>query len=231
MPLQLIGAGLGRTGTASLKVALEELGLNKCYHMAEVMLNPSHMQLWTDAADGNADWERIFDGYAAGVDYPVCAFWRELAEYYPSAKVLLSVRDAERWFESTQATIFSPRFREWAQGTPFGVMGEKIVYADFGDRIEDRDFMVGYFERRVAEIKTAIPVDRLLVHEVQQGWAPLCEFLDVPVPDKPFPRVNSREETAQFIETLMSSSTDGTIGTEVQDRVGVLLDESADNAR
>lgn len=219
MALQLIGAGLGRTGTASLKIALEALGLGKCYHMGEVLMNQSHIGLWSEAADGNADWEQLFDGYGAAVDYPACAFWRELADYYPSAKVLLSVRDAERWFESTQATIFSPKFVEWGKSSPFGRMAEKAVFADFGDHRHDRDFMVPYFERRTEEIKAALPEDRLLVYEVKQGWEPLCEFLGVPVPDRPFPRVNSRAETAEMIKTMIGSA-DGTIPDDVRDLVG-----------
>lgn len=225
MALSLIGAGLGRTGTASLKVALEELGLEKCYHMAEVLQHPDHVGLWLDAAGGKPDWDRIFDGYAAAVDYPVCQVWRELADYYPDAKVLLSVRDAERWFESTQATIMSPQFIEWAKVGPWGEMARKLVWADFGDRIHDRDFMVNYFEKRTEAIKASLPADRLLVYEIKQGWGPLCEFLDVPVPDKPFPRVNSREETAEFIRTIIASSPDGLIPPEAEGMVDELLGE------
>ena len=104
MTLKLIGAGLGRTGTASLKVALEELGIGRCYHMSEILQNPACTQDWIDAANGNADWDKIFSGYTATVDNPGCGFWRELADYYPNAKVILTIRDAEKWYESTDET-------------------------------------------------------------------------------------------------------------------------------
>ena len=102
MALKIIGAGLGRTGTLSLKLALEQLGFGPCYHMVEVMLHLESIPLWIQAADGNSPWDGIFNNYSATVDYPGCAFWRQLADFYTDAKVLLSVRDPEQWFESTQ---------------------------------------------------------------------------------------------------------------------------------
>ena len=105
MALKISGVGMGRTGTASLKVALEDLNLGNCYHMTEVMKNPDCIQDWIDAADGNPDWERIFENYTATVDNPGCGFWRELCDYYPQAKVILTTRDAEKWFDSTNETL------------------------------------------------------------------------------------------------------------------------------
>ena len=204
MSLKVIGVGLGRTGTASLKVALEQLGIGRCYHMGEVPQNQGHIDLWIQAAAGNPNWDKLFEHYSATTDYPACNFWRELTDYYPSAKVLLSVRDANRWFESTQETIFAPRFREVMRPTPFGTLCEKAVWPDFKDRIDDREFMVSYFERRVEEIKRVIPKDRLLVYEVKQEWGPLCEFLELPVPDEPFPRINSRDETKRLLESVLA---------------------------
>jgi hypothetical protein len=200
MALKIIGAGLGRTGTLSLKIALEQLGFVKCYHMAEVLMNPRDAACWVDAAAGRPDWERIFEGYAATVDYPGCRYWRELAEYYPAAKVILSVRDAQRWFESTQATIFSPQNRERLQFPQMREFFDKNVYADFGERIHDRDYMVAAFERHNEEVRRAISPERLLEFDVKQGWQPLCEFLGVPVPATPFPRTNSREEMAAMMD-------------------------------
>jgi hypothetical protein len=199
MPLKIIGAGLGRTGTLSVKIALEQLGFGPCYHMMEVMMHPECIPLWMRAADGNADWESIFKGYAATVDYPGCSFWRELSNTYPDAKVLLTVRDPEQWFESTQATIFSPTAIESIRTTPMAKFMEKTVWRDFGDRIHDREFMVASFKRHNAGVQSAIPKDRLLVYEVAQGWEPLCKFLEVPVPSTPFPRRNSREEMMAMI--------------------------------
>src|SRR5262249_44998992 len=128
MPLKLIGAGLGRTGTLSLKGALEAIGYGPCYHMAEVMANPSATSLWVDAANGKPNWEALFKGYAATVDYPGCSFWRELAQAYPSAKVLLSVRDPDKWFESTQETIFSEKISGMLRKSPMNEFFEKTVW-------------------------------------------------------------------------------------------------------
>jgi hypothetical protein len=192
--LKLIGAGLGRTGTLSIKLALEQIGFGPCYHMAEVLMKPSRGAGWVQAANGEADWEAIFEGYVASVDYPGCTFWKELAGYYPAAKVLLSVRDPQQWFESTQQTIFSEANKARLMPTPMAEFFSKTVFGTVGERIHDRDFMIDLFKRHNAEVQRSIPADRLLVYEVAQGWAPLCRFLGVPVPDTAFPRVNTRDE-------------------------------------
>jgi len=199
MSLKVIGAGYGRTATLSLKLALEQIGFGPCYHMTEVFLKPESTGLWIQAANGNPDWEAIFKGFAATVDFPGCTFWRQLSEHYPQAKVLLSVRDPQRWFESTQETIFSERGIEMLRKTPMKPFLEKVAWNLFGDRIHDRDFMVDMFNKHNAEVQKAIPKERLLVYEASQGWEPLCKFLGVPVPTAPFPRVNSREEMNAMI--------------------------------
>jgi Sulfotransferase domain len=200
MSLKVIGAGMGRTGTLSLKFALEQIGYGPCYHMTEVMLNPEAPSLWVRAANGDPDWEATFNGFLATVDFPGCTFWRDLSDYYPQAKVLLSVRDPEQWFESTQATIFSEPARQMLLSTPMGEFVEKTTWKVFGtDRLHDRDVLIPAFNRHNEEVKRTIPPDRLLVYEVSQGWEPLCNFLGVPVPDKPFPRVNSRDEMKTFM--------------------------------
>ena len=201
MALKLIGAGLGRTGTLSLKFALEQIGFGPCYHMTEVMLNPEAPAQWIRAADGNPDWETIFNGFVATVDYPGCTFWRELADYYPDAKVLLSVRDPLQWFESTQETIFSDRAIQMLSQTPMKQFIEKTTWNTLGGRIHDREFMTAEFKRHNEEVERTIPSDRLLVYQASQGWAPLCKFLGVPVPETPFPRANSREE----MKTMMAA--------------------------
>ena len=209
MPLKVIGAGLGRTGTMSLKVALEQLGIGRCYHMTECFPNPAAPPLWVRAAQGQADWEAIFEGFAATVDYPACSFWRELSDFYPKAKVILTVRDADKWFESTQATIFSPPLLAQLAGSPLQEFFERTVIGAFGDRIHDHDFMVDYFRRRNAEVASALPSDRLLVYDVAEGWAPLCRFLGVPVPETPFPRVNVREDLAAMISEVSAVDSEG----------------------
>ena len=202
MTLDVIGVGLGRTGTMSLKVALEILGFKPCYHMVEVWANPQCMRGWVEAADGQPDWETLFAGYRATVDYPGCHFWRELTSAYPQAKVVLTVRDPESWFESTQTTIFSPRMRARVGESPAAEFLDKTVWGEFGSGLHDRDHMLAAFERHNAEVRRAIPPERLLVLDVKEGWQPLCEFLRVPIPSKPFPRLNSRDELGAKIAAM-----------------------------
>ena len=194
MALDVVGVGLGRTGTLSLKVALEILGFKPCYHMVEVWANPESMRGWIDAADGRPNWEALFAGYRATVDYPGCRFWRELTSAYSQAKVVLTVRDPASWFDSTQTTIFSQLIRSRVDGSPAAEFLEKTVWDEFGPHLHDRGYMIAAFERHMAEVQRAIPPERLLVLDVKQGWQPLCAFLNVPIPSKPFPRLNSRDE-------------------------------------
>jgi hypothetical protein len=209
MALKIIGTGLGRTGTASLKVALETLGFGRCYHMTEIMKNPDFIQGWMDAANNNPDWDKIFRDYGATVDYPACSFWKELAGHYPEAKIILTVRDANSWFDSTSETIMSPKFSGLIRNSPWGEMVGKTIWDTLDNRMEDREFMVPYFENRNQEIIDAFPSDRLLVYQVKQGWNPLCEFLGVPVPNMEFPRINSRDETRELLEGLAAANGEG----------------------
>lgn len=204
MALNIIGAGLGRTGTASLKVALEQLGMGHCYHMSEVLQDPPRGKGWIEAAKGNPDWDSIFDGFGCSVDYPGCTFWEELADYYPDAKIILTTRDPVRWWESTNETIMSQMLVDGIKGSPFGELMQRIVFDTVDNRMRDKDYMVSYFEKRNAEIIEKVPADNLLVYEVKEGWGPLCEFLGKPVPDTEFPRVNSREETKALISGMLS---------------------------
>jgi hypothetical protein len=196
MVLKLIGAGLGRTGTTSLKSALEQLGIGRCYHMQEVFPDPEAPARWVRAAEGNVDWEDVFRGYTATVDWPGCTFWRELCDLYPDAKVLLSVRDPNKWFDSTQATIFANETDERLsnQNADFDLMFDKVVRSMFDGKLHDRAHCISVFERHNAEVIKTIPKDRLLVYEASQGWAPLCRFLGVPVPAAPFPKSNTTED-------------------------------------
>lgn len=195
MPLKVIGAGLGRTATFSMKFALEHLGLGPCYHMAEVFAGARrNIPLWLDVISGKPDWESVFAGYQSTTDYPACTYWNELADYYPDAKVVLTVRDADSWFDSVSQTIFSEQIRAPMAGTPVEAMMQGAIFDSFGDRIGDRAFMTDWFERRNQRVIDELPRERLLVFSPKEGWEPLCSFLGVPVPDEPFPRVNSRDE-------------------------------------
>jgi hypothetical protein len=197
MGLKVIGAGLGRTGTMSLKLALEHLGFGPCYHMSEVLVQARrNLPLWLAAIHGKPDWDAIFDGYAATTDYPACTYWRELADYYPDAKLILTVRDAAGWFESVNRTIFAEGGPSTTAEGPLAEFMHGAVIGDFADRIRDREFMTANFERRNAEVIAALPAERLLVYGPGDGWEPLCGFLGVPVPAEPYPRVNTSEEWA-----------------------------------
>jgi hypothetical protein len=193
MTLRVIGSGVGRTGTMSLKHALEQLGFGPCHHMVEVFAHPDSVPLWMEAGAGKADWDAIFGAYDAIVDYPGALFWRELIAHYPDAKVILSLRDPDRWFESTQETIFAARSPGMMPPAPFKPFFD-MIYEKIGVDLHDRDAMVAYFKRHNEDVTRTVPPERLLVFEAKQGWEPLCAFLGVPVPDTPYPSENSREE-------------------------------------
>ena len=198
MALKVIGAGLGRTATFSLKFALEHLGLGPCYHMAEVFAGARrNIPLWLDVVNGKPDWDTVFDAYQSTTDYPACSYWRALADYYPDAKVILTVRDADSWFDSVSETIFSDQMRGSLAGSPLEKMMQGAIFDAFGDRVKDRGFMTGWFERRNQQVIDALPSERLLVYSARQGWEPLCRFLAVPVPAASFPRINSRDELSR----------------------------------
>jgi hypothetical protein len=192
MSLRVVGAGLGRTGTLSLKLALERLLGAPCYHMAEVFPRPEHVGLWRDAALGRpTDWRKLFTGFAAAVDWPAAAFWRELSAEFPDALILLSVRPAEAWWQSASQTIFAvqesipPQFRE---------MTEPLFRERFTPRLDDRDACIAAYERHNADVRARAPKERLLEWTASDGWGPLCKALGLPVPAEPFPRVNTSEE-------------------------------------
>ena len=208
MTLKVIGAGYPRTGTSSLKLALEQLGFDRCHHMREVIMDMPSARLWIDAAEGRPDWERIFEGYQSCTDAPGCSFWRELADVYPDAKVLLSVRDPDPWFDSTQATVFSDQMLNRQFGPEMQEFFAKVVTREFGEHIHERDFMVAQFERHTQEVIAAIPEPRLLVYDVREGWEPLCAWLGVPVPETPFPHTNTREEMTQMRQAMADGAWD-----------------------
>lgn len=202
MPLKIIGAGYGRTGTASLKVALERLGFGPCHHMSEVLSRPERIDLWRRIGEGEPLWDQAFDGYQSAVDWPACTHWRALMHHYPDAKVILSRRDAAKWFESVNTTILGKRISDALATTPMGPMMQANIWRLFEGRMEDRDFMMAAFERHCAEVVGAVPKDRLLVFDAKQGWAPLCAFLGVHAPDEPFPHINTNDETAGLMARL-----------------------------
>ena len=206
MALLVIGAGFGRTGTLSLKNALEKLGFGPCYHMFEVIERPDHIEMWYRLVHGGVmDWDTLFADFRAAVDWPACSSWRELANHYPDAKVLLSVRDPEAWYKSMTDTIYQGMKMQVPDGAPEtrkrqNAMVRKLVLEDtFGGRFEDKAHAIQVFNQHADAVREAIPPERLLVYDVAQGWEPLCRFLDVARPDEPFPRLNY----TAAIQTLM----------------------------
>ncbi|MFF0161862.1 sulfotransferase family protein [Streptomyces sp. NPDC005263] len=201
-PLDVIGPGYGRTGTLSMQAALQRLGFDPCHHMSELIVNLRQMPLWQEAlATDPVDVRPVFEGYRATVDFPGCVFWRELTDAWPKAKVVLTVRDPHRWYASAQKTIFSRHMQQPGDPDPDAAEFGRFMTEELRPRIldvggdrplneMDEHEAVEAFNRHIAEVKATVPADRLLVFQVSEGWGPLCDFLEVPVPDEEFPHVN-----------------------------------------
>lgn len=193
MALEIIGAGFGRTGTDSLREALTELGFGPCHHMHEIRDNPEKAGPWHDHFCGGAplDLDLLFGSYRSQVDWPGAHLWRESAERYPDAKVILSVRDPEGWYASYSKTIKVFRETEMPPDAPHMRQIQEFVDVFLGDRFDSEARAIEEFEAHVAEVKSAISADRLLVYELGSGWEPLCEFMGVAVPDHDYPHTNA----------------------------------------
>ncbi|MEO6154067.1 MAG: sulfotransferase family protein [Croceibacterium sp.] len=195
MALQVIAAGLGRNATLSMKFALEALGFGPCHHMTVAFANErKQAPLWLEAAAGRPDWDAIFSGFSSTSDYPSATFWREIADYYPTAKVVLTTRDPDRWFDSVSETIFSPWMQDAHVGTASHALMRATMFDPIGGDVSDRAFLTKWYVRRNQAVLDGIAAERLLHFDVRDGWQPLCEFLDAAVPDLPFPRTNSRAQ-------------------------------------
>ena len=190
MTLQVIGAALPRTGTLSLKFALEMLGLGRCYHMSELICDPSPRWRWTFARWKPSLLDPLWKEYSATLDAPACMLWRQLAERFPKAKVILTRRDPARWSESVKETVGHPDHAKLILRSPLAPAA--LANPPFGWRM-DRASMIRHFERYGALVRAAIEPARLLVFRPSDGWGPLCTFLKLPIPDAPFPHVNDRE--------------------------------------
>ncbi len=217
--MKLIGAGMPRTGTLTQKMALEMLGLGPCYHMVNVLADLDQAPLWERALAGEPDWPRIFDGYQSTVDWPGGYFYRELADFYPEAKVLLSVRDPESWERSVRQTVWAVRNGESlirllssAQGCvdpqwrAFLSMIDGLLWqgqGTFAGGHAEPAQMIAAMNRHNEQVKRAITPERLLVWNVAEGWEPLCEFLEVPIPGVPLPHINDRTE---FLNRIIDGS-------------------------
>lgn len=201
MGLQVIGAGTGRTGTSSLRQALEFLLGQPCYHMAELLANPDHVTFWLEGAlDGQPDWQRALAKYGAGVDWPVAAFWPELSAAFPNALILLSKRPADEWWESASKTIYAPRNRK--EGS-LAELSQELSRTRFPIHpiIHDKVASMQLYEEWNRSVIEKAPADRLVIWNVGDGWQPLCNALDLPIPEIPFPHKNTK---ADFIRRLVN---------------------------
>lgn len=212
--MKIIGAGFGRTGTLSLKKALEQLGFGPCYHMFEAWKKPRHIRLWLELSYGKKiDWKDPFQHFQSALDFPASLYYQELMDYYPDSKVILTVRDPGSWYESTFQTIYKFRnaFPNWMKilfppGARYFDMIDRTLWGIpgiFKGRFEDREHSIKVFENHIKAVKDSVPSERLLVFSVKEGWKPLCEFLGIDkIPDKPFPHINDRSLIVNLIRLL-----------------------------
>ncbi len=219
MTLKFIGAGFGRTGTFSTRIALNQLGF-PCYHMHEVTgnkANANHLEFWHKVANAPAgaqhDWGQVFANYTATVDNPGCCVWRELMAAYPEAKVLLTLHPGgpEAWYQSTRETIYFTetmwQFKLLKLFFPvrrkFGDMLHKLIWQrSHRGSMTSRKAAIARYHEHIAEVEAAVPPEKLLVYSVDQGWAPLCEFLGAPVPNGDFSNVNDRASMKKMIAKI-----------------------------
>ena len=210
--MKVIGAGYGRTGTMSLKAALERIGYGPCFHMIDLIGNPEPLPYWQAASAGEpVDWEAAFDGWEATVDWPGCTYWEQLVATWPDLPVLLNTRDKEAWYQSCLKSIHAAaeagrrgELRGGEMGPPpvevMAFINGDIWGGTFKGRFaEDKEFAFRVFDEHYAAVREAIPADRLLEWEIKEGWEPLCSFLGVEAPDEPFPHLN---DTAAFREMV-----------------------------
>lgn len=210
--LDVIGVGFGRTGTRSLQNALEVLGFGPCHHMLGMFEYPDEIQHWRHAVKGEpTDWDEVYAGYRSTVDWPGARFWRELVAYYPQAKVVLTVRDPQRWYESARNSIYAAMLPPDPGTDPvftaIRTMSEEVVWQGvFDGRFEDAEYALSVYEGHIAAVRREVPADRLLVFDVTEGWEPLCDHLGVEVPDEPFPRLNATAKFTEFVDGRTASA-------------------------
>lgn len=219
MTLKIIGTGVGRTGTYSLKLALEHLGYGKCYHMAELFQHPEGLVYFEKAEKGEeVDWEALFEGYQSAVDYPVSRYYKQLMAKYPDAKIIHTIRDPESWYQSASQTIiwaskpslgrvlkmmtklpFAPGLRKQMPVLKFD---GKLIDLEFGKDYKNKEKVIARFNQHNEAVLNTVPKERLLVFDLKKGWEPLCQFLGAPVPAIPFPQSNSKDEFINRIKHI-----------------------------
>lgn len=224
MSIKIIGAGLPRTGTNTLKASLETLGFVHTYHMKELLMNPENLHHWLTLEEtGSMDWDTLYKGYQATVDFPAYPWYKEHLKRYPDAKVILTVRPFEKWYTSVYSTIwtagpqtigeklgmltkmlFNPRLKKIISCVKFSK--RMIFKVHLQDRFEDKAFAEEVFNKHIADVKAFVPADKLLVYDVRDGWGPLCKFVGVPEPKDPLPHLNKRENFKEMLQSLMAGN-------------------------
>lgn len=221
MSLKVIGAGLPRTGTNTLKESLEKLGLRHVYHMKELLVNPDKLYLWKQLEEtGDTNWDALYEGYDGTVDFPGYPWYKEHMKRYPDAKVILTIRDFESWYKSVDSTVFRAGPQTPAEKLKmltkllFSARARKVVRVIkwfkkvfFAERLQgkfgDKVFVQKFWEDHLAEVKASVPKEKLLVYDVREGWGPLCAFLGVPEPAEPLPHLNKKENFKAMLPKLM----------------------------
>lgn len=195
--LEVIGAGFGRTGTHSLGLALEKLGLGPWYNTFEVFKNPGHQDIWRSALEGKrVDWDDIFSDYKSAVEWPTVTFFDQIIQQYPYARVILTMRDPDSWYESARGTIFEAG--ELNAHHPDPTKRKNLHYDifehTFGGRFWEKEHVLEVYRKHIEHVIEVVQGERLLKFDIKNGWEPLCSFLKKAVPDEPFPKVNERKE-------------------------------------
>lgn len=203
MAISIIGVGVGRTGTYSLRMAINQLGYGPCHHMEEVLKNMDvQVPLWSEALKGNANWSSIYKDFKSAVDWPTAGFFRELIKEYPTAKFILTERNPENWADSFGSTIYKliegkdkapEKMHDWLN------MANAVITKTGFPLGLDREGLINGFIAHNKAVREIIPEEQLLVFQVKEGWEPLCKFLNVPAPEEPFPRTNNREEFWELV--------------------------------
>jgi len=204
--MKLIGAGFGRSGTMSIKAALEQLGYGPCYHMKIALCRYWHLGFFLRAWRGEeVNWKRFFRRYNSVVDWPSCSFYKDLMKEYPDAKILLNIRDPENWYDSMYQTIWAIQtaFPWWFPKVVCTIHNEIIWNGNLRAVFENRKKTLEEYKEWIEEVKNTVPPARLLVYQVKDGWKPLCDFLGLPVPEgKAFPHINERKNFKRIIRLL-----------------------------
>lgn len=224
MSIKIIGAGLPRTGTNTLKQSLETLGYVKTYHMKELLVNPEDLHHWLSLERGESpDWDTLYDGFQATVDFPAYPWYKEHMERYPDAKVIMTVRPFEGWYKSVYSTIwtagpqnifeklgmlvkllFNPRLRKVIKSIK---LAKRMIFAKHLEgKFEDKAFAEKVFNQHMENVKAHVPPEKLLIYDVRDGWGPLCEFLGKPVPQEELPHLNKKENFKSMLADLMQGN-------------------------